>query len=399
MGSVWQVSGSGFALCMVNYPLKQQPVPLQWPGRTPDFITIRYATDLSAYLPSLLKPNYRSSKIKNAMYKPLLTIATIAAVLGVTGCGDNAIKQAANFSPLSTELKSSNVKLAADYYDSCRRRLLWDPNVEPITDTSCEYKDRPFADRLQKAGQVLIGYYAALGKLAGLSTPDGIDKSYAGIGESINTLSTSVSGETVFKEPMIKAGSSLAASVTDYLTRSSKYASIKRAVVCSDSAVREYTDALITIWEDTYLGPKDRPFSGKLPEEQRAIYRYYENPVLEIVRRTNSEDDRLKLETQRRAALVNINTQRKTALDFKQNLQTAASFHHEMFRIFAPQYANKGLRVSCPPQTGSSNIVVSNLTDKNVPNKTTLIRRKISLAERQELAELVKRYLDKVNIH
>jgi hypothetical protein len=333
------------------------------------------------------------------MKNSFLTLASIAAVICVSGCGDDTLTKAANFSPLSTSLKSANEKLAADYYDSCRRRLLWDAEIKPLTDTRCEYKDRPLADRLQKAGQVLIAYYAALGKLAGLSTPEGIDKSYAGIGESINTLTTKVAGEDAFTEPMIKAGSSLAASVTDYLTRSSKYSSIKRAVICSDSSVRVYTDALIYIWDTNYLGPEDLPFSGKLPEEQRAIYRYYENPLLDIERRSNSEDDRLKVETQRRAALANINFQRKVALDFKQNLLTAASFHHEMFRIFAPQYANQGLRVSCRLQTGSSNVIVSTLTDKNVPIKTTLIQREISLTERHQLNQLISRYMDKVKIN
>ena len=117
------------------------------------------------------------------MHKPLLALATLTTAISLSGCGDEASQQAATFSPLATELKSANEKLAADYYESCRRRLLWDANIAPSTDTSCEYTDRPFADKLQKAGQVLIGYYAALGKLAGLSTPEGIDKGYVGIGE------------------------------------------------------------------------------------------------------------------------------------------------------------------------------------------------------------------------
>jgi hypothetical protein len=335
----------------------------------------------------------------DAMKKPLLALGSIAAVIGLSGCGDEAIKKAASFTPLSTELKSANDKLSADYYDSCRRSILWDHSEAPTTDTSCEAKDRPFAERLQKAGQILVSYYAALGKLAGISMPQGMDKSYAGIGESLNTLSSRASGDKVFSEAMIKAGSSLATSVTDYLTRSSKYASIKRAVICSDSAVKDYTDELINIWINNYIGPADLPFSGKLAEEQRAVYRYYENPILDTKRRVNSEDEQLKLEELRRTALANINAHRKTALDFNQNLQTAASFHHEMFRIFAPQYANNDIRVSCRPQTSSGNIVFSILDDKNAPIKATTIREEISPIESRKLAQLTKKYLKTVNIH
>lgn len=263
------------------------------------------------------------------------TINLALLTLLVTGCGQD-LSAVKTFGETAGKVKEASKEISQDIYKSCLRSLNYIPLNDPTNifterdkaDEKCNRENKPSADSVIEANNILITYIETLGKLADNSVASP-KENLNNLGESLKKLKVPLANGENFqlKEVDVDAGVKIITFISNAVTKEFRQKQIKQAVLCTNSDIQQYVNGLKTIFQNGYV-------DGILPVEELRIRSYYTTVINELkLQRASALDfDGLKDKITRDIQVVQ--DKKTSAEDYIEFLTSTATTHQNLYEIF-----------------------------------------------------------------
>lgn len=263
------------------------------------------------------------------------------ASITVAGCSSSpSLKEAQEFSEMSTKFKESTNKLANDIYGSCIRRTQYiqvntlagsRARDEALND--CEEINKPASVKVRKASKLVTDYIESIGKLASddvVSFDDELDE----VAEALSSFSIPLEPSdptqpSEFKLPSeaVNTGVSIAKFIFRWVTDKEREGVLKEAITCTEQPFQVYTDGLEFVYQEGYI-------RGILEQEIFRVNSYYSDYAALLRDSNGSDRDFRQLERESFSAIEPVLERRNAAESYVAVLEATAAAHSNLAGVF-----------------------------------------------------------------
>ena len=299
-------------------------------------------------LPNDLKWRLTVSSQASRAIKKVCTPTLLIGTLFLTACQSNEIlKATSEYGELSSKAEKMFPVIANDIVSSCIRQsnLRYLDSSGPVQNMTtsrdaarrkCVARESVTAEAMLDIHKLIVLY---LNSLAGLAANKSYGKEIVSLGDSIKGLPGMDDATT---QQTIDAGTTIATTVSKYLTREYRASKIREAVLQSDKALSQLVYALSTTTFYGYIGGRDSDAISQssqqagpgLRQEDYLLNQYYGEPIRQSMLHLPRKPDQGYIEVMLNNAWINekntVDERRAFATKYIKLLKDIACDHTQL---------------------------------------------------------------------